>query len=181
VRSHAVSPTLHTSRLTLEPLVAAHAEMLFEGMSAPTLYTFIPHEPPRSIEALRARYERLEARASPDGTERWLNWAARLDGGAYVGLVEATVYPDGRASIAYFVFVPFAGNGYGAEGTACVVRHLVDDLGVRAVEAHIDTRNVASQRLVERVGFTRVGEIRDADHFKGASSDEYVYRWTPPV
>lgn len=175
------SPKLATPRLVLEPLVAAHAERLFEGMSSPTLYTFIPQEPPRSIEALRARYERLEGRASPDGTERWLNWAARHDDGPYVGLVEATVYADGRASIAYFVFAPFAGRGYGAEGTARVVQHLADDLGVRVVEAHIDTRNVASQRLVERVGFTRVGELRDADHFKGASSDEYVYRWTPPA
>lgn len=172
-------PALRGPRLALEPLRAGHADLVFEGLSDDALYTYIPPLPPASVEALRARYQYLEGRRSPDGRERWLNWAARLPDGPYVGLVEATVYEDGRASIAYFVFTSFARRGYGAEATARVVEHLVEDLGVREVEARIDTRNAASQRLVERLGFARVDTIRDADHFKGSSSDEYVYQWSP--
>ncbi|MDO9016292.1 MAG: GNAT family N-acetyltransferase [Deltaproteobacteria bacterium] len=168
---------LTTPRLALEPLVAGHADELFAGLSDPGLYTFMPVDPPASLEALRRRYERLEVRWSPDGLERWLNWAVRLPDGPYVGLMEATVRKDQRASVAYFVCAPFMRRGYGAEATAAVIRYLVDELQVRGVEARIDTRNVASQRLVERVGLRRVRLEYDADSFKGSSSDEYVYEW----
>ncbi len=168
---------LTTARLVLEPLVPDHADAVFAGLSDPNLYTYMPGNPPVSLEALRARYTRLESRWSPDGLERWLNWAVRLPDGAYVGLAEATVRADQRASVAYFVFAEFMRRGYGAEATGAVVRYLVDGLKVRGVEAQIDTRNTASQRLVERVGFVRVRLERDADTFKGSTSDEYIYEW----
>lgn len=70
--------TLRSPRLVLEPLVAAHAEALYPALAEPALYTFLPKGPPASLAELRARFERLESRTSPDGTQRWLNWAARL-------------------------------------------------------------------------------------------------------
>src|SRR5882672_11356745 len=87
-----VSRHLATSRLLLEPLTAGHAEALFALLSDAALYTYLPGEPPVSVEALRERYRRLEARRSPDGSELWLNWVGRQHNGAYVGLVEATVH-----------------------------------------------------------------------------------------
>jgi [ribosomal protein S5]-alanine N-acetyltransferase len=46
---------------------------------------------------------------------------------------------------------------------------------VREARALLDTRNEASWRLMERLGFRRNRLIKDADQFKGASSDEYEY------
>lgn len=198
--------TLHTPRLVLEPLVRVHAALLYPGLRDPALYTFIPKEPPASVETLAARFERLERRASPDGSERWLNWAARRadapavgasgagtsgadasaagatapDASAYVGQLEATVSPDGTASIAYFVFASAQRTGYGAEGALAVVSFLFGE-GVSAVLAYLDTRNVASMKLVEKIGFRRDRIIEKADYFKGSSSDEYVYRLTSPA
>ena len=167
---------LRGERLLLEPLVEAHAEALFAGFSDPRLYTFIPTDPPASIDALRERYRRLAKRSSPDGRERWLNWAARLAGEpVYVGLIEATVREDATASLAYFVFSEHARRGYGAEGAGIVVDHLHRALGVPAVQANIDSRNLASIRLVERLGFVRKSLILKADHFKGSASDEVVF------
>lgn len=166
---------LHTSRLTLEPLLAAHADQLYAPLSDPQLYTYLPSDPPVSVDALRERYARLEARRSPDGSQLWLNWAARLADGAYVGLVEATVHADATAHVAYFVFRPYQRQGFAGEGVSAVLGHLKDVLGVREARALLDTRNEASWRLMERLGFQRVRLIKDADHFRGASSDEYEY------
>jgi RimJ/RimL family protein N-acetyltransferase len=168
---------LTTDRLVLEPLVAAHADALYAGLADPRLYAFVADLPPESRERLRRRYTRLETRWSPDHAERWLNWAVRVADGPYVGTVEATVRRDQRASVAYFVFSEFARRGYGAEATRAVVGYLVDALRVSGIEARIDTGNVASQRLAERVGFVRVRTEPDADAFKGRSSDEHVYEW----
>ena len=169
------SPYLATQRLILEPLTAGHAAELFAPLGDSALYTFLPGDPPASVETLRERYRRLEARRSPDGKELWLNWAGRQHNGAYVGLVEATVHADATAHLAYFVFSKFQRQGFAAEMVEAVLIHLKNDVGVHEARALLDTRNEASWRLLERLGFRRARTIKNADAFKGASSDEYEY------
>jgi ribosomal-protein-alanine N-acetyltransferase len=69
--------TLQTARLTLEPQCAAHAAAMFAVLSDPAIYEY-ENAPPASVDALRARYAFLEGRRSPDGSQQWLNWVARL-------------------------------------------------------------------------------------------------------
>ncbi len=167
-------PVLATSRLRLEPLRSTHADLLFEPLSTPHLYPFIPQDPPGSVEALRQRYQRLETRRSADGTELWLNWVAFRDGGP-AGLVEATVTADGTAQIAYFVFAEHQRQGIGREGVEAVLSHLRAKLGIRRCRALVDTRNLSSIGLLEALGFKRARTIQEADHFKGRPSDEFEY------
>ena len=174
------NPPLTTPRLRLEPQVAGHAEALLEVLADPRTHTYIPSEPPTDLNALRARYARLETRRSPDGTEWWLNWTvfAALEA---IGTVQASVrHTEGSADVAY-VFAPAAwGRGYAAEAMRAVLGFL-PTLGVVRAKAYIDTRNLASQRLITRLGFVQVGEILAADEFKGEVSDEYVYELQLPV
>ncbi|MGZ3675328.1 MAG: GNAT family N-acetyltransferase [Ktedonobacterales bacterium] len=178
--SNPVEVPLTTTRLLLEPLVAAHAPDLFPLLQDDRLYTYIPQEPPLSVDALAARYRRLAARRSPDGQHIWLNWVARLQAAQmYVGTFEATIEPDRTALLAYMIFPPHQGKGYAREGSTAVLEHLVRDYGVRLVAAEIDTRNGASIGVVEALGFVRVAERRAADFFKGSVSDEYRYEYQP--
>lgn len=167
--------TLRTPRLTLEALTAAHADPLFSGLCDESLYTWIPQAPPASAEALRARYLRLERRASPSGDARWLNWALRLASGAYVGTIEATVAPAHTATLAWTIFGAHQRQGYAREAAARVCAHLEASAGVSRFEALIDTRNAASIALAASLGLARVELIRGADNFKGSVSDEYRY------
>ena len=84
----------------LEPQTAAHAPEMYSVLSDPAIYEF-ENEPPRSLEQLSIRFAKLETRASPDGTEQWLNWVIRLPDGDLAGYVQATVLPDGLAFVAY--------------------------------------------------------------------------------
>ncbi len=169
---------LTSERLALEPILPGHADVLFAGLSDPALYTFLPDDPPASVEALRARFARQAGRWSPDQTQRWLNWALRHDGAA-VGLVQATVTSE-RALIAYMLFTGATGRGLASEAVARVVRHLFDDLAVTDVIAEIDTRNTRSVALITRLGFRPVAVAAAADHFKGSVSDEVHYGLTRP-
>jgi [ribosomal protein S5]-alanine N-acetyltransferase len=173
--------TLETERLLLEPLMPEHAPLLVKDLADERLYRFIPTDAPESAEALETRYRKLSSRRSPDGAEVWLNFAMRLreEGrllkATYVGTLEATVYPDRSAYLAYTVFVPFWRQGYAKEGCAHLLRRLLDDYSVRVVVAEMDTRNAASVALAESLGFKRVGTTLGADHFKGSVSDEHRY------
>jgi [ribosomal protein S5]-alanine N-acetyltransferase len=168
--------TLNTPRLRLEPLTIAHADQLFAGLSDPALYTFVPGNPPASLEALRERYARIMRGPQDNPGELWLNWAARdATTGEYIGYIETSTLPDDHAYLAYFIFPGAQRKGYAREACEAVIRHLVREHRIESVVAEMDTRNDASRSLVESLGFRRVSEKRDADFFKGTSSHEYRY------
>src|SRR4051794_37991163 len=96
--------------LALEPQVAAHAPEMFALLCDDALYEF-ENEAPESLQWLQARFQRLEGRRSPDGSQQWLNWVIRMRSGELAGYVQATVHADGRAALAYVLGSGFWGQG----------------------------------------------------------------------
>lgn len=149
-------------RVVLEPLVPAHADLLYEPLQDDRLYHFIDEERPSSVEALRQRYAFLAAGALPDRDETWRNWLVRRRGtGRPLGTVQATIRPVGAASIAYVFLPPAWGRGYATEAVAIVLGELrtVHDVGV--AQAEIDPGNERSIRLVRRLGFEQTGVVEE--------------------
>jgi RimJ/RimL family protein N-acetyltransferase len=164
-----------TERLQIEPLESRHASELHAVLSDPEIYRFIPQEPP-SLDQLEKRYKYLERRTSPDGTVQWLNWALRQrETGNLIGTIQATVLPDKTAMIAYELGPGYWGQGYATEALKWLLDSWKETGEVNSTRAYVDTRNKPSIRLLERLGFERIDAIKDADFFKGESSDEYVY------
>ena len=147
---------LETGRLVLEPLVAAHAPELFAALSDPAIYRFIDEKAPVSVEALAARYGRLESRRSGDGSEHWLNWIAReKSSGIAVGYVQATVMPDGTAWVAYVIAPAHQRQGFGLEATTAMIAELRSAYGAKTLRASVDPGNAASinlLRALEKIG-----------------------------
>ena len=154
---------METEHLRLTPLVADHATEMTEVLSDPTIYEFTGGEPPTEAD-LRSRYEFLEGRRSPDGTESWLNWIVfELATGSAVGVMQATVFDDGtKADVAWIIAPPWQGRGYA--GDAAVA--LVDWLGARSVEqvtAHIHPRHQASRRVAAAAGLRETEFFHDGE------------------
>jgi [ribosomal protein S5]-alanine N-acetyltransferase len=167
---------LRTARLTLEPLTVDHADLLYEGLRDPALYTFIPADPPASLEEKRAHFARIMRGPRDNPNELWRNWAVKITAsGHYAGMIETSVFPGDYAYLAYFIFSDAQRNAYAKEACQTVLPHVAREYGVKTIVAEMDTRNTASWRLMESLGFTRVSEKRDADFFKGATSHEYRY------
>jgi ribosomal-protein-alanine N-acetyltransferase len=172
---------LSTSRLRLVPLEPAHADPLFEGLRDDRLYEFIPDRPPESVEGLRARYELLVGRSSPDGAESWLNWAVwAIQDSRYIGYVQATVRGDKTADIAYVLFRDAWANGFGREAVAAMAAHLRDFYGVTSLRAVVDPRNARSVRLLQALGFEQTGYRAGADRIRGVPADECDYTLAVP-
>ncbi len=147
-------PVLYGRLVTLEPLVAAHAADLFPLLSDSELWRYEDDGAPRSAVALKARYAAWQTRRSPDGTQRWLNWAVRVAPQGIVGNVQATVYDDSlEAAVGYMLGRRFWSNGWGTDAIGAVIAHLRDGLRLRRVLAVVDDRNAASLRLLEKLGF----------------------------
>jgi RimJ/RimL family protein N-acetyltransferase len=65
--------------------------------------------------------------------------------------------PDGIVEISYGLAAPSRGRGLGGAAVAALVSQLSSDPAVRAIEAEVHVGNVASWRLLERLGFTLTG------------------------
>lgn len=148
-----------TPRLVLEPQRAAHAEALFALLADPSLYL---HEnaPPASLDELRDRLTRLEARQSADGSEGWLNWVLRLHDGRVAGYVQATVQADGSAWVAYVLGSAHWRQGFTSEAVTAMIDVLVTQHAVHTLRAVYKRSNAPSIRLLERLGF-RLAEADD--------------------
>jgi RimJ/RimL family protein N-acetyltransferase len=171
---------LESERLVLEPLLPEHAGRTFALWQDEQLYTFIPFEPPNDLPALEERFRKLAARHSPEGTEGWLNWFAQeKSSGEYVAMIQITIRADSSAYLAYVTFVPQWRRGYAYEACQAVIRWLTGR-GVQKIVAEMDTRNVASVRLIEKLGFRRVAHVPQAAVIRGADGDEYRYSLTVP-
>ncbi|MBA3946632.1 MAG: GNAT family N-acetyltransferase [Herpetosiphonaceae bacterium] len=168
---------LITSRLVLEPIQYHHACDLYLILQDERIYRYIPTGPPVSQQALAQRYQLLERRSSPSGDEVWLNWAVRLNEPPnYIGVVQATVQSTQAAYLAYEFAPESWGRGYATEACRMVLDLLFRDYTIAEVLAEVDTRNMQSLKLLERLGFERRSFRAAADYFKGSSSDEYMYR-----
>ena len=146
-------------------------------LTDPLLYRHVPQDPPVSQPWLAHRYALLESRLSPEADQEvWLNWVLRRrEAGDCIGSVQVTVLADASAFLAYELGSAFWRQGLAGEACAAVLQVLRADFGVQRVVAEVDTLNEASIRLLERLGFTRAALKRDADVFKGRSSDEFRY------
>jgi RimJ/RimL family protein N-acetyltransferase len=155
--------------LGLEPQVAAHAEAMFAVLSDPAIYAF-EGEPPRSVDWLRARFERLATRCSPDGTQQWLNWVIRLPDGSLAGFVQAGVTTDGRATIAYVLDSAHWGQGIARRAVEAMIAELVVRHGARQLFAVLKRANRRSMALLERLDFSPLPA--DAPGAPGIDDDE---------
>ncbi len=168
-------PFLESMRMTLEPIDENHAVELCELFSDPLLHTFVPFEP-LSLEQQQLRCARWALRKSPDGKELWLNWAGRdRVTKTVMAHFQVGAKDDGTASIGYLVSRGFQNQGFAYEGLQAVLAYLQIKIGIREVKAWSDTRNLASHKLAKKLGMSQVEFIMDADFFKGATSDEFVF------
>jgi ribosomal-protein-alanine N-acetyltransferase len=140
--------------LRLEPQLAAHADEMFVVLSDPAIYEH-ESEPPQSLAGLRERFAALESRRSPNGREQWLNWVVRrLPQGALIGYVQATLHPDGHASIAYEFASAHWGRGLCSAAVGAMLQELAARHGVRRYAAVLKQANTRSLRLLQRLGFS---------------------------
>jgi ribosomal-protein-alanine N-acetyltransferase len=155
--------TIEAGRVTLEPQTAAHAEEMFVVLSDPAIYTY-ENEPPPSVEWLRNRFEKLESRRSRDGTELWLNWVVRLGANGLIGYVQATVFPSGKALVAYEFSSAYWGRGLAREAAEALIRELIEGYHVTQLTAIAKSANSRSLRLLERLGFVLVAPEESAEY-----------------
>jgi len=139
--------------VALVPQRPEHAEGLYASLKDPRIYAFLDGGPPRSVEDVRGRIERLMEGGPPDGSEIWLNWTVFL-GDSIVGYTQATVLKTGCASIAYVLSPKVWGQGVAQTAAELTMSDLAARHGISQLIADTETGNLPSRNLLQRLGFS---------------------------
>ena len=153
--------TLAGTVVRLEPLGPEHAEDLFTAAQDESIWRYMPDDPSRSLDDMRAWItaalrdregatqlpfaivERTTGRAI--GSTRYLNISPR-DCGLEVGWTWLAVWAQRTA--------------VNTECKYLLLRHAFEDLGAVRLQIKTDARNEVSQRAIERLGAVREGVLR---------------------
>jgi RimJ/RimL family protein N-acetyltransferase len=150
--------TWETSRLFAKPAGVADAQVVFDDYASdPVVARYMTWTPHRSIDdtiAFLGRCERVWAEGS---AFPWSLW--RKQDGAFVGLIEIRVH-TGAVDLGYALAQRWWRQGLMSEAVTSVVQWALAQPTIFRVWATCDVENVASARLLERVGMEREGVLR---------------------
>jgi RimJ/RimL family protein N-acetyltransferase len=169
------SPTLETERLRLRPFADADADDLFALQSNVHVLRYWDSPPwvdRTSVARFLARCQQMaeEGSGARVAIERTCDQA-------FVGWCTFNSWnPDFRsASLGYCLGQAAWGRGYATEAARALLEWAFDTLDLNRVQAEADTRNVASARVLEKLGFVLEGTLREDCIVNGDVSDSWVY------
>jgi [ribosomal protein S5]-alanine N-acetyltransferase len=178
------TPTLRTERLTLRPFADADVNALFALHSSASGLRYWD-SPPWSERSRADRFIALSRQLEQDGTGARVAVERESDGTflGWCGLVRWN--PDYRsASLGYCLDEAAWGHGYATEAAGALLQWAFGTLDLNRVQAETDTRNGASARVLEKLGFVREGTLREDCVVNGEVSDSWVFgllrrEWRP--
>jgi RimJ/RimL family protein N-acetyltransferase len=84
----------------------------------------------------------------------------------------------GQAEIGYWLFPAARGRGVATRAARFIADHAFS-IGIERVEARVFSGNQESERVLERVGFTREGVLRSLPKRQGGRADMTLYSLLP--
>lgn len=169
------TPTLPTARLLLRPFAETDADAIYALHSNARVLRYWdspPWEDRARAQAFLAACRQMEADAS--GARFAIE---TLQPRAFVGWCAMFRWnPVYRSlGIGYCLDEPAWGQGYATEAVRAMLRWAYETLDLNRVEAELDTRNGASARVLEKLGFEREGLRREDCVVSGEVSDSWIY------
>ena len=166
---------IEADRVALRPVAATDLPALLAINGDPQVTQFLPYATWLSLDDGAAWLARMEALGAT-GTGQQLVVVRRADA-AVIGTLLLFKHDAGsqRLELGYVLARAHWGQGLMREALQAVCGQLFGALGVRRIEAEVNPANVASCRLLTRVGFTLEGTLRQRWVGKGVAYDTHVF------
>lgn len=88
-----------------------------------------------------------------------------------IGCAELLIHPDGNhwwgegsAELGYWVAEEYQGNGYATQACKMLIKHAFEDLNIQRIFASYKKENLASKRVLEKLGFEYFTELNNIDY-----------------
>lgn len=165
---------LKTERLLLRPLGTEDLEAFYEYASDAENTSYMIYFPHRDRGQTREFLEAVDAEWEKESPS-FYEFSILLDG---VQIGTASVYPEGGegcGELAWMLHKAYWHHGYATEAAAAVRNFAFASLGLKRLCAHCDSRNLASARVMERLGMVRECEQERVYSDERGAAREYRY------
>ena len=168
-----MSNTLHifSSRLILRAFRPTDSGDLHAYLSNPRIYQFEPGEP-ISLEQAGTMAEQLAA--SPDFWAVELQETGKIIGQIYFKQTDPLHLQTWE--LGYILSPQYQQQGYMSEAVKALLEQRLADGDIHRIVAHCNPQNIASWKLLEKIGFRREGLLRQNIYFRKNAQGEPL--WT---
>jgi len=155
-------PTLTTERFILEQVLPDDQQFIFEGLSHPEVIPFFG-----------VRYETFEE------TKKQMEWYEKSyqedNGGPWkiidkiskekMGVVAYYKHDKGhqKAEVGFWVFPQYWNKGIATEALKAVIDYCKIQKQIHRLEAFVEDGNIASMKVLEKLGFLHEGKFRECE------------------
>ena len=166
-------PQLETARPILREMTLGDVEFYFHHFNNEKVVEGSCFPGPKTLEAAKEELEGYCIR--PFKENRGIRWGIARKGNEE--LIGTCGYYDWnrtsrRAEIGYDLEPAHWGEGIMTEALRAVLRYGFDEMELNRIQAIIDSENVRSIKLVERLGLKKEGVLRQNSYFRGQFRDE---------
>jgi len=168
---------IRSERLLLRPFAESDLESVLDLNSRPDVVRYVPWGVVDRDGAAALMQRRLAATAIDDAMNRLALAATIPPDDRVVGefILRRTSAEHRQGEIGWLLHPEIQGQGYATEGANEMLRLGFGELGLHRIVAQADARNVASHRVMQRLGMRHEAELRDDEWFKGEWSTSTVY------
>ena len=97
--------------------------------------------------------------------------------GTRVGIIASELHSEygGFLEIGFNIVPDERGKGYCSEAARIMIDYLFLSKTLDRIQARTDTRNLSSQKVLEKTGFKKEGQLRKAAFIRGVWTDLFIY------
>ena len=163
-------PVITTARLRIRPLNIMDVPSLKEWMPDRSIYTYWGKGPGKTDKDPSLLFEKpaRPCKSFHLGIEE--TSSSKVIGDLWVYLIEN----DRMASVAIRIAPRSQSKGYGSEALSAMTRFCFECTELQRLQAQVDVRNIPSQRMLEKCGYTKEGLIRQGK-MVSTWCDYYIY------
>ena len=168
-------PYLQTARLTLRPYTMTDIPAFLPLISAREVAATTLRIPHPYSEAQAREFVALTEQQNASGS--CVRFCIVVRGsGAICGGTGLMIEPDHRrAELGYWIGVPYWGNGYATEAALAMVKYGFENLDLHRIYAGYFAGNLASKRVLEKIGMRHEGCQRQHMLKWGQFLDQELY------
>ncbi len=169
-------PVIETERLILRKPVPEDIPAWFKMRSNEENMRYIGRPPAKDISEVASLFQLVIADIEANKHIGWVV-AEKSKASGFVGMIGFhRIKPEHhRAEVGYMIEKEYQGKGYAAEAVRAIIKYAFNEMKIHSIEADIDKDNIASERLLQKLGFRKEGHFKESFYFEGTFIDSVTY------
>jgi ribosomal-protein-alanine N-acetyltransferase len=168
-------PNLESERLLLRSIDKQDVQEIFEMRSDAENMKYIPRPLLKNKEEAFKHLAMIDAGIEKNEA---INWAITIKGSKkLLGIIGfyRTKHEHFRSEIGYMLLPEIHGKGIASEAVKIVVDFGFNEMKLHSIEAVIDPKNGASERVLQKNGFIKEAHLKENEYYNGEFIDSVIY------